>query len=1457
MAKKPASSTSAKSSTASAKAGARRDLEIHNEWLNYLKPVSIGLVFSPNALRQAQFIPDTKSTQAQKALEPFTAPLPIGDDAPLAHHDNPPRTFTSVWSLLTGFLGWNPDLIDTFSPDELARMIPASQGKHFLLSQSNTRPDQLFNPVPANLKVVLEAYGHDTLEPHFAYRWPEGRAPESSRSTYAILGLVVPHDVELDRKPQDDFNATWWVDAPQKKFERLLNDTGVPIGLIIHGKSLRVVYKPQNQTSGYITFPIDALLKSSGRLSCTALKELLNHQRIHTLSSKQRLHSILEQSRKFQNEVSTELADQVLAALFELLKGFQIADEQSRNTLLAGLRDNPDQTHVIYDALLTVLMRLVFLLYAEERDMFPADALFSNNYSISGLFARLVEDESQNPDTMDLRYGAWAHLVALFRVMHDGVDYQTLPDNPSTRHKILPRNGYLFDPERFLFLEGRNTPGHESLVESAHQPTLTEKLPLVSDGVVLRVLRNLLYLKNERLSYRSLEVEQIGSVYEAIMGFTVETTTGRSVAIKPEKRGGAPTILNLDSILETKPEKRSELIKEATDRKLPAKASAEVKAARSLEELQNALDHQIDKRLTAAPVPAGSLLFQPSPERRRSGSHYTPRALTEPIVKKALEPILNRLGHTPTSEQILALKVCDPAMGSGAFLVEAMRQLADLLLNAWKVHGNQPQIPADETPFLFACRLIAQRCLYGVDKNPMAVSLAKLSLWLATLARDHAFTFLDHNLRHGDSLVGLSLANLEACHWASTIEQSFVGPAMRNRIRIAMSRRTEILSAKETTSYQRLTDLRTEADKPLDFVRFLANAVVGVFFEGGKDKAMESRRRDLALTIKDFLSPQINMADQIALRPDIEKHARTLEICQPHVSPFHWEMEFPEVFLMTNADGSIERSPAGGFDMIVGNPPFAGKNTLAEANAKGYPDWLKVVHPESHGNADLVAHFFRRSFGLIRPGGSFGLIATNTIAQGDTRSTGLRWICHHGGVIYGARKRLKWPGLAAVVVSTIHIAKPALLADSNIPTPELENRPVERITAFLFPKGGHDDPARLHANAGKSFQGSIVLGMGFTFDDTESKGKASPISRARADELAKSGQRPISMEELLAKEPRNQERIFPYIGGKEVNTSPTHAYHRYVIDFFDRSLEEASQWPDLIEIVREKVRPERDVQNRDALREKWWQYAEKRPGLINAIRGLERVLVTNAQAAPHSTFCFMPNGSVFANSLNVFPFESINAFCLLQSRIHEIVAWYFSSSMKDDLRYNPTDCFETFPFPENWEKTKSLESAGKTYYEYRAALMVETNKGLTETYNDFHDPKCATPAIEKLRSLHACMDTAVLAAYGWPDIDTTCGFDLDYCDAEPADDASPETLDRLERGDYWFATANEAKEFSFELGDGANRLPWRYRWRPEVRDDILARLLLLNKDRAEAERQAGLSPLAATHDDLEDDDWDE
>ena len=387
----------------------------------------------------------------------------------------------------------------------------------------------------------------------------------------------------------------------------------------------------------------------------------------------------------------------------------------------------------------------------------------------------------------------------------------------------------------------------------------------------------------------------------------------------------------------------------------------------------------------------------------------------------------------------------------------------------------------------------------------------------------------------------------------------------------------------------------------------------------------------------------------------------------------------------------------------------------------------------------------------------------------------------------------------------------------------LDDVPVPKITAFLFHRGSHSDPNRLAANADKNSRGSSALGMGFTFDDTDTKGIATPLAE---------------MYRLLREDPRNAERIRPYIGGSEFNTSPTQSHSRFIIDFGELPLSRdssllpwtsqdpsqrdfclrkgrvpgdypgpvAADWPSLLSIVEKKVKPHRakkDAKRYPRMVHQWWKYWNARPALYASIADLDRVLAVS-QVGPQGAFAQLPNGLVYAETLIIFPFPTKAAFCALQARPHDVWARFFGSSMKDDPRYTIARCFETFPFPESWETHPDLEAAGRMYYEYRAGLMVENDEGLTMTYNRFHDPYERSPATQRLRELHAAMDRAVLTAYGWTDIPTDCQFLLDY-------EIDEET---------W----------------GTKKKPYRYRWPNEIRDEVLARLLELNSRRAAAEQ---------------------
>lgn len=1402
----------------------------HLEWIGYVQP--IGLVVSVPAMLEAQCYIN-KNIMGEHAR--FLDCLP---------RDNKDEIIPEI----ADFAGFAHKCLEWEAEDlkEIPQKVPLSEEL-------------------SSLEVILPQY-HETLRPTHAV--PVFK-PEEGELRWQMLIQVLYTDTDFDQPSEADSSRHWHA-APQLKFERLLRETEVPIGLLCNGRQVRLVYAPRGESSGHATFNVAEMVQVAGRPMFAALHMLLSADRMFTLPDNQRLPAILENSRKYQNTVSTKLAEQVLAALYELIRGFQAANDVRKGELLREiLANDPNQ---VYSGLLTVLMRLVFVLYAEDRDLMSSDPVYSNNYSVTGLFERLREDQGRFPDTMDQRFGAWSQLLTLFRLVFEGGQHATF--------KLPARKGYLFDPDRYPFLEGRSEEWGASE---------TAPVPRISDGVVYRVLRNLLILDGERLSYRTLDVEQIGSVYETMMGFDLHTAGGKSIAIKPVKTHGAPATINLDALLHTKGKDRAKWIKDQTDQKITGEALKALKEAEDIDQLLAALDKKIAKKVTPRVVSPGAIVLQPSDERRRSGSHYTPRSLTRPIVETTLAPILKQLVEPPKDtaqgektllnmkgrktqaqvikserdeeatrlaqakgsphpRQILNLKVCDPAMGSGAFLVETCRQLGDELVAAWHAHECVPttDIPPDEDEVLYARRLIAQRCLYGVDKNPMAVDLSKLSLWLATLAKDHAFTFLDHALRHGDSLVGLTADQIVGFTWKSKPSKNKRGEGVtfmsniQTRLERATDYRRKILDAREDAPYRDQEQRMELAEEALSLPRLIGDACISAFFSEDKKKSREEKRDVLFACLTDWINSNLS-PDKRKPLADAVKSLRTGEHPVP---PFHWEIEFSEVFGRQNS----------GFDAFVGNPPFLGGKRISTALGSGFRDWIKEMTAGSNSNSDLVSFFFRRAFALLRMHGAFGLIATKTIRQGDTRLTGLMWICDNGGVIYNAARRLAWPGVAAVIVSVVHVyrdARNSTFSRLSIPL-LLDGKEVPVITAFLFHTGSNHNPHTLRANTHKSFIGCFVRGMGFTFDD--SKDDASPIS---------------TMRELIELDPANQERIFPYIGGDEVNSSPTHSHHRYAINFGEMPLRRepsiaswhdaseaeqkemlrngivahdypnavAEDWPELLAVVERKVKPGRDGLKDSGVdlthKRKWWLYANSRPELQNAIDGLDEVLMVGRNA-DRMGFTFLPTGMVYSDQAVIFPLRTFACYACCQGRAHEEWVRFFASSMKDDLRYSPTDAFETFPFPTSVLETGgrekhsaygdldagmrdslvALEKCGSEYFDYRRDLLISRDEGLTKTYNRFHDPHETSPDIKNLRDLHDEMDRAVLRAYGWHDLaeKATCEFLLDY---EEEEDDDP--------------TAKKSKR----------KKPWRYRWPDDFRDEVLARLLELNEHRAEEEKLAG------------------
>jgi hypothetical protein len=383
-----------------------------------LQPV--GLVVSPPALLQAQaHVSANVVAEHQRFLDHVTEGAIVGRPEL--------KAIKNLRSLLLDVFGWQVgDLIDAGDPRT------------------------------ATLEVVLTEY-HETLRPTYAV--PDAPFPDGRGSAWLMLIQVLPLATPLDEIVTTDERR--WQASPEARFERLLRETQVPIGLLGNGTHLRLVYAPRGETAGHLTFPVQPMTETAGRPVFAALLMLLSSDRLFALADKQRLPAVLAESRKYQNTVSTELARQVLAALYELLQGFQAADAQSDGKLLRDvLQSDPDQ---VYAGLLTVLLRLVFLLYAEDRGLMSDDEVYVKHYSVTGLFERLRADAGRYPDTMDQRYGAWAQLLALFRLVHDGGRHGKL--------HIPARHGFLFKPDNYPFLDGGGA-----------------GIPLVANGVLFRVL---------------------------------------------------------------------------------------------------------------------------------------------------------------------------------------------------------------------------------------------------------------------------------------------------------------------------------------------------------------------------------------------------------------------------------------------------------------------------------------------------------------------------------------------------------------------------------------------------------------------------------------------------------------------------------------------------------------------------------------------------------------------------------------------------------------------------------------------------------------------------------------------------------------------------------------------------------------------------------------------------------
>ncbi|MBK04064.1 MAG: hypothetical protein CL920_28945 [Deltaproteobacteria bacterium] len=430
---------------------------------------------------------------------------------------------------------------------------------------------------------------------------------------------------------------------------------------------------------------------------------------------------------------------------------------------------------------------------------------------------------------------------------------------------------------------------------------------------------------------------------------------------------------------------------------------------------------------------------------------------------------------------------------------------------------------------------------------------------------------------------------------------------------------------------------------------------------------------------------------------------------------FHWPLAFPEI--------QEQRHP--GFDIIVGNPPFLGGQKVSGWLGKERREYLvNQLAGGQKGSADLACYFLLRSAQLLNRNGWMGLILTDTIAQGDTREVGLDRLLSTQWKIYKADTHKTWPGQAAVRISLLWMTQRDVHGAK-----ELNGQEVEHIDSYLRASSHRSAPDTLQQNQGITFIGSQLSGEGF---------KLPP-------ELA---------QEWIQEDPQYRDILFPILRGADVNKHPRHLAKQWVIHFGERSYEEAAQHTKAMEWVRKHVKPKRDKLKRKIRREQWWLFAERCVQLYEQITDKQQVFVQ-----PFTTKYINPvrvdAAQVFSAPMVVFTRDDWGFYACIQSTLHDLWTHWYSSTMTGGRRYTPSDCFETFPFP---DETTSLDQIGEMYHTYRDTLQQQREIGLTSIYNDFHAPDCKESQWLRLRELQQKLDTQVLKAYGWDDLHITYEF---------------------------------------------------------------------------------------------------
>jgi len=1229
--------------------------------------------------------------------------------------------------------------------------------------------------IPATLRIALPEHGV-TLSPDYALV----NAQEA-----LLLVQTYPADTDLEAA----ISQQGWVAAPTERMVQLCRTTGCRLGLVTNGERWLLIDAPVGSVVTYASWY--ARLWGQEPLTLQAFLTLLGIRRFFVDASEQ-LPALFDESLQHQEEVTDALGEQVRRAVEVLIQSLDREDLNSARTLLQDVA--PTQ---LYEAGLTIMMRLVFLLSAEERGLLlMGDEAYETNYAISTLRMQLCKESDE---VLERRHDAWARLLATFRAVYGGIEHETL--------RLPALGGSLFDPDRFPFLEGRPT-------GSSWRTDNARPLP-IDNRTVLLLLEAIQQYQGRTLSYRALDVEQIGYVYEGLLERTVKRTDAVTVELVGGK-GAKKTIHALRELETLRGRGEDEFIRQLASSNALKRSESAIR-----KDLAGVVDAALTNHLLTAchgdealrdrllPIAnilrtdpwgyplvyaKGAFIVTTGSDRRETGTHYTPKSLTEAIVDETLTSLAYKgpAEGAPREHwalklpaELLDLKICDPAMGSGAFLVQACRWLSDRLVESWSqvealdkivsVDGEVLEAGAVDEPLprdseartAIARRLIAERCLYGVDLNPLAVELAKLSIWLVTLAKGRPFGFLDHNLRCGDSLLGIhrldQLTELSMTPTGKGQRRLFgqnVELAVNEAIELRQTLRA--MPIRDIRDVEAMARLDTESRKKLEVPERIADAFIGeVLLSGSNAGALDNVVTSLAIQAGQATANDLDALHSI-VRLASDSLSVDLPAGKPARRPFHWPLEFPEVFARASS----------GFDGIVGNPPFLGNRLWRGAMGDKLQWQCQMVLGGSPGKIDLCVVFHRRAVDLLRCTGCYGLLANTNIAQGDSIKVGLS-VINQFGSIFSSRRGVQWPGSAAVVVAQVCFIKGAWNAVCDA-----DGHKCTRIGPRLEPEAAGAWVPQTLSDALFAFEGV-----------NNSKGLAFLITLDSP------------WFERLKNEPDSLLR--PYITGDDITSSALNRIGRWALDIGDLSLVEiALRWPIAHRFLVEVVKPTRtttSLKSYKGLIDIWWQFWRHRSSMMRRIRA-RKMFIAYAKTTKFPVPILATSDAIYTNNVVLLEFSRPDALCIcLSTAFRSWLAHFSGASYGEIVKVSISGAIETFPAPTTHVSELGVIAA-ESFNSLSIELSKERNCGVTEVINAVNTPSENGLEVAELRRLMAVIDVEVVTAYGWSNANIHYDF----------------------------------REFSGSANDS-----WRWALSEDVTVDFLGLLTTLNRERFESnERNA-------------------